>query len=436
MIDRAPPHSLEAEAALLGAALLDNDQWQPEVLPEVFYRTGHRVIWQSIGALLSVGEAADIVTVCEDLRVHALLEKAGGSAYIAGLTRDAVPGHGEQYAEKLVELWKLRKSILKAYEIAEASYSLASLDDVAAMFAAGADAIPKKSPRMAHAKEVLRDVMQQLEDAYGGNAEAGLSTGYRDLDEFVRLVPSELMVLAGRPGMGKSAAAIGTAAETVATGITTVVFSIEMSREAIIKRALSRVGPIRASRLRDPTKLQDSDWPKLQRAAGKLASAPLWIDDTAQISSAHVLAESRRIQRQHGLGLVVVDHLGRMWEPGFQVGYSMVSESVRQLKNTAKTLGVPIMLLVQLSREVEKRKPPKPILSDLRDSGRVEEEADIVLMLYRPEYYTRKATKPNDVGIGYVSIEKAREGKSGIDRRLCWDEDHACYRDLERRESE
>ena len=430
-MDRVPPHSVEAEAGLLGAVLGNNEQWLPELMPEVFYRTGHRVIWQAIRSLIGRGEAADIVTVAQELRSQGTSEKAGGAAYVASLTQAGVPGHAEEYARKIIELWKLRQSILKAYEIAEASYSMASLDDVAAMFAAGADAIPTKSPRMAHAKEVLRDVMQQLEDGYEGKAEAGLSTGYRDLDEYVRLIPSELVVLAGRPGMGKSAASIGTAAETVAAGVTTVVFSIEMSREAIIKRAISRVGGIRASRLRDPTQLQDSDWPKLQTAAGKLANAPLWIDDTAQISSAHVLSESRRIQRQHGLGLVVVDHLGRMWEPGFAPGYPMVSESARQLKNAAKTLGVPILLLAQLSREVEKRKPPKPILSDLRESGRVEEEADIVLMLYRPEYYLRKQTKPEEQGIGYVSIEKAREGKSGVDRKLAWDEEHVCYRDLE-----
>ena len=414
---RVPPHSLEAETGVLGAILLNND-----VLPQVaeivdrddFYRSGHRLLFEAMVELSERGSPIDLVTVTEELRGKGLLEKAGGAAYISELT-DRVPSarNAEHYARIVRERAIQRKLIWVATEIASEGYDPEA--DVEEYLDRAEQAIfeitqRKVSPSFVRLRDILRDAFTRIEELYEKKElVTGVPTGYTDLDQVTAgLQPSDLVIIAGRPGMGKTSFVLNVAQHAaIEHGIPVAFFSLEMSREQLAMRLLCSEARVDSHRLRRGL-LRDSDWPKLTRAAGTLAEAPIFIDDTPGISTLEVRAKSRRLKAETNLGLVIVDYLQLMRSRGkYDVREQEISEISRSLKALAKEIHVPVVALSQLNRGVESRSDKRPLLSDLRESGAIEQDADVIMFIYRDEVYNKESP---DKGIAEIIVGKQRHG--------------------------
>jgi replicative DNA helicase len=418
-VGRVPPNNLEAEESLLGAMLLTKDAivaaTEVGVSSDDFYKPAHGHVFDAIVDLYGAGEPVDPVTVAESLRRTGLLEAIGGPATLVSLqARPPATASAGRYARIVEEHALLRRLIGVAGEIAELGYGLP--DDVRnAVDRAEALVFQVAQRRVSDTSRPLRDVLDaaldRLEMLYDkGDAVTGVPTGHRELDDVTAgLQPSSLVIVGARPGAGKTSFALGIAAHAALEANRPVLFfSLEMDHQEIAQRLLAAEAKVESTRLRNG-RLQDADWNKLMHAIGRMAEAPLYVDDNPMTSVLDIRAKARRLKASLGdLGLVVIDYLqlmtGRVKAENRQVE---VSEISRGLKILARELQCPVIALSQLSRNLEQRADKRPVLADLRESGSLEQDADVVMFLYRDKLYNRDSV---DQDAAEVHIAKHRSG--------------------------
>jgi len=417
---RVPPHNIEAEQSVIGGILLDND-----VLPGVleilrgdeFYRGGHRTIFAAVIELFERNEPCDLVTIADILKSQKKLEEAGGASYLASLV-DRVPSaaNASQYARIVKEKSMARTLISRASEIVatgfDSSLRVEDLLDRAeqAIFQVSEDRI---NPSFSPIKEVVKQSIKTLEQLFDRREMVtGVPTGFADLDQLTSgLQPSDLVIIAGRPSMGKTAFALNIARNAaVDAEIPVGIFSLEMSKDQLGMRMLCSEARVSSHRMRSGF-LTERDWPRLTRAAGTISEAPIFVDDTAAISALELRAKSRRLKRDQNLGLIIVDYLQLMrGSQRSERREQEISEISGSLKALAKELGVPVVALSQLNRRVEERHDKRPQLADLRESGAIEQDADVIAFIYRDEVYHEQTAEP---GAADIIIGKQRNGPTG-----------------------
>lgn len=419
---RLPPQHLEAEQAVLGAMLISEQavaeaaEW---LEPEDFYSTAHRVIFEAIRNLYEAGEPVDVVTTTAALQKReGALERAGGIDYLASLaTSMPTVSHIEHYVQIVREKSLLRRIIEAAQAIADSAYAG---DKEAAEVLADAErrilelSQNRRMRDFTHIADVLEVTFERIEQLYANEGKlTGVPSGYADLDRMTSgFQKSDLIIVAARPSVGKTAFALNIAQNVaVRAGIPVAIFSLEMSKEQLVQRMLSAEAFIDGHKLRAGM-LDEEDWPKLSMGVSTLGNAPIYIDDTPGITVPEMRSKLRRLKAQVGLGFVVIDYLqlihGRRM-PG-ENRQQEISEISRSLKHLARELDVPVVALAQLSRSVEQRQDKRPMLSDIRESGSIEQDADIVAFLYRDDYYDPETDKQNVVE---VIIAKQRNGPTG-----------------------
>lgn len=419
MLDRVPPQSIEAEQSVLGAMMIEKEaisQVVEMLKPEDFYRESHRLVFQAITSLFNRNEAVDIITVTEELRKQDKLEGAGGIAYVTSLANSMPTAANVLYHARIVEEKALlRNLITTATHIAglgyDANEEVEQILDQAEKMMLGV-ASRKVGAGFSPIKEIVSKAMEKIEQLYQSKGGiTGISTGFKDLDRLTSgLQPSDLILVAARPSMGKTAFTLNIAQHVAVREKRAVAFfSLEMSKEQLVQRMICAEAAIDASKLRVGD-LADSDWPKLINACNRLYEAPLFIDDTAGITATEMRSKARRLKTEHNLQLIIIDYLQLMQGSGSKGGENRqqeISEISRSLKALARELHVPVIALSQLSRSVESRQVKKPMLSDLRESGSLEQDADIVSFLYREDYYNPETENKN---ITEVIIAKHRNG--------------------------
>jgi len=422
---RTPPHSLEAEQAVLGGLLLDSSAWfnvSDVVQTEDFYRPDHRTIFDAIRALATNQKATDAVTVAEHLERHGQLTDVGGLAYLGTLARDTpTAANVRAYAEIVHERSLLRQLIKTGTEIAASAYNTdgETARDLVDRAEQGVFAIAEAGARAGggarSVAEMLPAVIDQIDEWHSNpGAMRGLATGFADFDKMTGgLRPGDLVIVAGRPSMGKSTLAVNMAeyaAINPSIRAPVAIFSLEMPSEQIITRMLASIGSVPLGSLRSG-KIADEDWARITSATSQLSEAKIFIDETPALTPTDLRARARRLKREHGLGLVVVDYLQLMQVPGSKENRATeIAEISRSLKVLAKELAVPVIALSQLNRGVESREHKKPVMSDLRESGAIEQDADMILLIYREEVYDKNTTKK---GIAEIDLVKHRNGEIG-----------------------
>jgi replicative DNA helicase len=419
-LDRVPPQSLDAEMSVLGAALLDREAILKviEILgPGYFYKTAHNIIFEAIIELFEKNEPVDLVTLTELLRKKDKLDEVGGAVALSELL-NSVPtaANVEFYAKIVREKYILRRLINTGTQIVNMAYleeeDVEDILDRAEQLIF--DVVQKKVLRgFTHIKDMLHDSFEAIERLYAKKQHVtGISSGFIDLDEKTSgFHPSDLIIIAGRPSMGKSSLSLNIAQHAaVQEKVPVAIFSLEMSGEQVVSRLLCSEARVDAHKLRTGM-LSEQDWPRLTTAAGILADADIFIDDTPAISMLELRAKARRLKLKHNIGLIIIDYLQLMQCRGkYESRQQEISEISRSLKALAKELNLPIIALSQLSRAVEARTTRRPQLSDLRESGAIEQDADLVLFVYRPEYYD---PTPENEGIAEIIIGKHRNGPIG-----------------------
>lgn len=422
---RTPPQSIEAEQALLGTILLQDKallKVVEQLSPDDFYRGSHRVIFEAMLALFEQGQPHDLITVSNHLSDHNRLEKAGGSAYITQLTQ-IIPFSGTlvHHAGIIRQKAVLRRLIRTSGDLAASCYDAPG--DI--------DALVDRAEQMIFAvaqsrkKQGFEPMSQIVPKAFdritrlAGRAEqvTGVATGYAELDRMTAgLQPSDLIVLAARPSMGKTALGLNIVQHAALVNkVPTAIFSLEMSAEQLALRMICSAGKVDAQRVRTGN-LYVSDWPGLTRAAGQLAQAPIHIDDSAGMTVLEMRAKARRLKSEHGIGLIMIDYLQLMQgRSGSENRNQEISEISRSLKAMAKELDVPVLVLSQLNRNLESRPDKRPMMSDLRESGAVEQDADVIMFIYRDEVYNKSPENP-EKGVAEVIIGKQRNGPTGTVR--------------------
>lgn len=415
---RTPPHSRESEESVIGAVLLSEDavnEVMDRIHPEDFYVPAHQAIFEAMRELFNANQAIDVVTVAEELRRKGELEKVGGVQYLTRLV-DIVPSTSNviYYAGVVEEHAKRRELIRAGAAVTDFAFNIdeeiTNVVDRAEQAVLGV-AEKRASQTLLEIGPMFTDILEQIERLeQSGSEMIGLPTGYVDLDKILSgLRPANLVVVAGRPGMGKSSLALGIAINAATKGSPVAVFSLEMSKEELVQRMLSSVAKV------DSKKIQNGQlgdlWPRVVDAAGKMYKTPIFIDDSAVVSVTDIRAKCRRLKRKHGLGLIVIDYLQLMQANRAENRQQEISEISRNLKNLARELEVPIIACSQLSRAVEAREDKRPRLPDLRESGAIEQDADVVMFIYRHEYYHQEDTDKR--GIAEVSIAKHRGGPTG-----------------------
>jgi len=423
---RVPPHSIEAESSVLGGLLLDNGAWDRvnDLLADGdFYRYEHRLIYAAMAALINASKPADVITVFEQLQSQGKAEEVGGLAYLNSLAQ-YVPSAGNirRYAEIVRERAILRKLVAASDEIATNAFNpqgrpVAQILDESEqkIFNIGEEGSRMKRGFQAMDSLVvdLLDRVQEMAD--NPNDITGVPTGFYDLDRMTAgLQPGDMIVLAARPSMGKTAFAINIAEHVALNeGLPVAVFSMEMGAAQLAVRIVGSIGRIDQGHLRTG-KLTDEEWPRLTEAIEKLRNISLHIDETAGLTASELRANARRLARQCGkLGLIVVDYLQLMSGSSgdSENRATELGEISRGLKMLAKELGCPVIALSQLNRSVEQRPDKRPMMSDLRESGAIEQDADIIMFIYRDEYYTKDACK--EPGVAEIIIAKQRNGPTG-----------------------
>ena len=419
LAQRLPPQNLEAEVSVLGGVLLDNEALNRvlEVMKEGdFYRESHRKIFSAILDLYEKSEPVDLITLTEALKKRDALEAVGGVEYLNSLVNSVPTAANISYYAKIVkEKAILRKLINRSTDIISQVYGVSGdVDDFLdqaerSIFEISEDRV---RPSFYSLKDIIKSSFKTIERLYEKRQLiTGVPTGFTKLDELTSgLQPADLIIVAGRPSMGKTALALDIAAHAaVEGGIPSAIFSLEMAKEQLALRMLCSEAKVDAHRLRGGF-LSESDWPKLTRAAGSLSEAPIFIDDTPGLSALEMRAKSRRMKAEHNLGLVVVDYLQLMRGRADSDNREQeISDISRSLKALAKELNVPVMALSQLNRRVEERGDRRPQLSDLRESGAIEQDADVIIFLYRDEVYNKSEDNPNK-GKAEIIIGKQRNG--------------------------
>jgi replicative DNA helicase len=419
-LDRLPPQNVEAEQSILGAVLLENDALLKaiEILsPADFYRESHRKLFNVMTELFEKNEAMDLITVSEALKRKNELDDVGGVTYLSSLV-DMVPTAANvRYHSKIVKQKALLRALLKsATEIAAKVYESAMEADEMVDFAERTifDISDKRTKTsFVTLKEVIKSSFEMIEHLYDKKeAITGVPSGFPDLDELTTgFQPGDLIIIGGRPSMGKTALGLNIA-QHVALDIRepVAIFSLEMSKEQLAMRMLCAEAMVDSNSVRKGF-IKKEDWHKLTGAAGRLADAPIYIDDSSGTSVLEMRAKARRLKMEHhgGLGLVVVDYLQLMRGRGnFERREQEISEISRSLKGLAKELKVPVIALSQLNRAVEQRGEKKPTLADLRESGAIEQDADVIIFLYRDEVYNKN--NPSNKGEAEVIVAKQRNG--------------------------
>ncbi len=424
--ERMPPHNNDAEQSVLGSILL-----QPSTLISAmeylqthdFYRRAHQLIYQTMIDLNEKNEEIDVITVANLLETNKQLEDVGGAPYLAELANVVPTAANIEYYAKIVEERSLLRRLIQAStDIITETYE--ESDDVSSILDAAEQKILEVSERKNRSgfikiSDVLRDSMEEIDELYKNNEEiTGLSSGYRALDLMTAgLHEDELIILAARPGMGKTAFALNIAQNIgTSTSENVAIFSLEMGATQLVNRMLCAEGTINANNLRTG-QLTEEEFEKLFVAMGSLSKANIFIDDTPGIRVSEIRAKSRRLmQERGGIGLIIIDYLQLIEGSGQESRQQEVSEISRQLKKLAMELNVPVIALSQLSRSVESRQDKRPILSDLRESGSLEQDADIVAFLYREDYYRSEDEDEEEAeedNVIEVLIEKNRSGARG-----------------------
>lgn len=415
-----PPANLEAEQSVLGAILV-----RPAVLDELvgqlhetdFYREAHSRIFHAMLDLYDANFPVDLVSVCAYLKDRNQLEGVGGPVYLAGLSEAVGFATNALYYAKIVrEKAVLRRLLDASQEIAAAC--LAPVENVAEFVAQAeikiSGAMEDRGGREFSLGELVPPEVQRVEALHEHRDQIlGVPSGFTDLDRLTAgFQKSDLIILAARPSMGKTALALNIAhnAATAKTPVPVAFFSIEMSKEQLVRRLFASEGRIDASRLRTG-RMQAEEWAKLNMAAGDLLDAPIYIIDRATVTSLEIKAQARRMKSRHGIGLVVVDYLQLMRDPRAKSREQEIARIASDLKAMAKELDVPVLALSQLNRDVEKRPNRRPKLSDLRESGALEQDADVVMFIYREEVYKKDSL---DKGIAEVDVAKQRNGPVGL----------------------
>jgi len=417
-LERPMPSNLDAERCILGAILLDNNALNTAIealKPDDFFIPQHRSIFNQMIALGEAQHAIDLVTLTEELHRRGELESSGGAPYLASLV-DGVPrvSNVEHYARIVKEKAMLRNLIHATHNIQQHAFDGEDgadtiLDNAeSSIFALAEDRVKEG---LLPIKDIVRDNFERLEKIFReGKSVTGISTGYGELDKLLSgLQPSELIILAGRPSQGKTALALNMA-ENIAIrgGLPVAVFSLEMSKEALLQRLVASVAQVDAHKFRSGH-LSREDWRRMTEGLGQMSSAPLWIDDAGSISVLEIGAKARRLKRDKGLSLLIVDYLQLITARGrFNSRQEEVASISRGLKGLAKELQIPVLVLSQLTRAPE-REERGPQLSDLRESGAIEQDADVVMFIYRPNFFNMNAT-PEEREMADILIAKQRNG--------------------------
>jgi replicative DNA helicase len=418
---KIPPQNIEAEQSVLGGVLIE-----PDALSRVleimrgpdFYREAHQKIFTAMVDMYQKGTPVDLITLSEHLLSRNQMEAVGGAAYLASLA-DAIPSavNIEVYARIVRDKATLRRLISLSAEIASKSYRFSGdVEDILdqaekSIFEITEDKI---TPHVYPLSEVIKDSFRTIEELYDRKERvSGVPTGFINLDQYTSgLQPSDLIIVAGRPSMGKTAFALDMARNAATQAeIPVLIFSLEMSRQQLATRMLCSEARVDAHRLRSGY-IGERDWPRLTSAAGVLSEAPIFIDDSAAMSVLQMRAKARRLKADRGLGLVVVDYLQLMsGRAGADRREQEISEISRSLKALAKELHLPVIALSQLNRKVEDRTDKRPVMADLRESGAIEQDADVILFIYRDEMYDENSKHK---GIAEIIIGKQRNGPSGV----------------------
>ena len=419
LIERVPPQNIEAEQAVLGAMLIEKEAIArvTELLKGGdFYREAHRLIFEAMLDLYNRNEAVDMITVIELLKREDNLEKVGGIAYVTSLANSVPTAANVHYHAKIVEEKALLRQLIQtSTKIAALGYE--GSEEVSQIVDQAEKMILEVSNRriggdFTPIKSIVLDAFGKIEQLYESRGGiTGLATGFKDLDRLTSgLQKSDLILVAARPSMGKTAITLNIASNVAIREKKAVAFfSLEMSKEQLVQRMLCAEASIDSQKLRIG-ELEDDDWTKLINAADRLSGAPIFIDDTAGISVLEMRSKARRLKVEHDLSLIIIDYLQLMQGSGGKGGENRqqeISEISRSLKGLARELGVPVVALSQLSRSVESRQVKKPMLSDLRESGSLEQDADIVAFLYREDYYNPDTENKN---ITEIIVAKHRNG--------------------------
>jgi len=423
---RIPPHSQEAEQAVLGGLLLNNEAWDEvaeRVGPRDFYRKEHRLIFQVVDQLVEEEKPCDLVTVSQALTHRGELEDVGGMTYLSDLARNTPSAANiNAYADIVRERSILRQLIQVSHGIAEQSFNPKGTPSLEILDAAESAIFEiaeqqKKGSGPQDIKSVLKKAVDRIDELYKNkSALTGLTTGFEELDKMTAgLQPSDMVVVAGRPSMGKTTFAMNLC-ENVAlkSHKPVLVFSMEMPADAIVMRMLSSLGRINQTSIRSG-RLEQDDWPRITSAIQMLSEQKFFIDDTPALSPLELRTRARRVARECGgqLGMIMIDYLQLMQVPGADSRVNEISEISRSLKGLAKELNCPVVALSQLNRSLEQRPNKRPVMSDLRESGAIEQDADVIMFLYRDEVYNQETTEK---GIGEVIIGKQRNGPIGTVR--------------------
>ena len=421
-IDRLPPQNIEAEQSILGAILIDNDAL-PKALevidPDDFYKQSHRKIFQAMVELFEKSEPIDLITLSDHMKRGDELDAVGGISYLSSLVNMVPTAANIKYHSKIVrEKGLLRYLLRSTTEIASRVYedSLEAEELVDYAEKSIFDISDKRvKASFVTLKEVIKGSFEMIEHLYDKKETiTGVPSGFPDLDELTTgFQKGDLVVIGGRPSMGKTALALNIAQHVgLESREPVAIFSLEMAKEQLAFRMLCSEAMVNSSSIRKGF-IKKEDWHKLTAAASKLTGAPIFIDDSSSITVLELRAKARRLKMEHGLSLVIVDYLQLMRSRGsFERREQEISDISRSLKALAKELNIPVIAVSQLNRVVEQRKPPKPILADLRESGAIEQDADVILFLYRDEVYNKD--NPANKGEAEVIIAKQRNGPTGI----------------------
>ena len=419
---KVPPHSIEAERSVLGGLMLDDNAWDNisgSLAAEDFYRSDHRIIYRVMVDLVEKNHPLDIITISEALEGIGELENVGGLAYISDLASSTPTASNiHAYAQIVRERSTVRSLISVAHEIADSGFnpdgrnSATLIDEAESKVFKISDDRPSSGgpesvrPLLTRAVERI-DVLFQTKGAL-----TGISSGFRDIDEMTSgLQPADLIIVAGRPSMGKTSFMMNMAESAAISGESPVlVFSMEMPSDSLVLRMLSSLGRIDQTKIRTG-QLGDDDWPRLTSAVTLLNDKPLFIDDTAALSPNEIRSRARRVAREHGkLGMILLDYIQLMQVSGTTENRAgEISEISRSLKSIAKEFDCPVIAGSQLNRSLEQRPDKRPIMSDLRESGAIEQDADVIMAIYRDEVYHEDAEK----GIAEIIILKQRNGPIG-----------------------
>ncbi len=439
---RIPPSNLDAESSVLGSILLDNDayhQLEGQIRSEMFYKEANRKIFSAMEDLIARGAPVDTVTVVEELRTRNQIDEVGGVAYIVGLA-DAVPTsvYASFYGQIVQEKASLRNLIAASSKIMQLAYDEAApvselMDRAEKLIFEVAQ--QKRQDRFAEMKDLVNETFKYITQlAENPGLTTGVPTGFRDLDEMTTgLQPGSLNVLAARPSMGKTAFALSIVQNiAIRQNKTVAVFSLEMPATQLVLRMLCSEARVDMNRVRQGA-LNERDFERLVAAADRLHQAPIFIDDVPDLNVIELRSRSRRLMAEHDLQLIVIDYLQLMsGQPGRGGGGDNRQQEIanisRGLKALARELNIPVMVLSQLSRQVESRPNHRPMLSDLRESGAIEQDADLVAFIYRDDYYNKESEKQ---GIAEIIVGKQRNGPIGT-VELQFHSQHVRFNDLAR----